>query len=235
MLGIQQWELNKMTSTIYRQGVAIKPKPNKQTPNAEFIRISQHGLYWFHDRFEEYVSDMCRYNQRRPATLTKPQIEYVNAVFSPAKAVLYPLPLTGNKKNKVTVALRNKVSALASEMELLNLNLVNVKLPKELRLAVVRLIESATLFCEAFQFLDGLLVKVPNRPADFELKKQVEAIWGEYQKIHGPDKFPNYPAFKKQLVGKRVNGYAFRLSARGYKNYKDQWLRGTFWWYIQPA
>jgi hypothetical protein len=224
-----------MTGTIYHQNVAVKTKPLKHTSNAEFIRISPHGLYWFLGRFEDYVNSMCRYNERRPATLTELQIAYVNEVYAPAKAVLHPLPLTGKKKNKVTVALRNKISALASEMKRLDLNLVQVKLPKQLRVTVVSFIDSATMFCEAFQFIDSLLVKIPNRPADFELKEQVMVIWGKYQKKHGPDTFPTYPAFDKQLVGKRKNGYAFRLSARGYKNYKDQWLRGTFWWYIQPA
>jgi hypothetical protein len=106
-------------------------------------------------------------------------------------------------------------------------------LPHVLSTAVNRLIDSTLEFVEAFVFLDGLLTKVKNRPADWAVKKRVAAIILRHQSDMNTSTFPKFSAVL-QALNRYKHFRKYQLSARNYGNLKQQWKRGTYWYFIQP-
>jgi hypothetical protein len=76
--------------------------------------------------------------------------------------------------------------------------------------------------------------KIPNRPADGNLRVSVHEIIFDYQNAKGTEEFPKFPYVLNALKEKHKNQPKFKLSAKQYGHYKKWLKRGTYYWYIQP-
>jgi hypothetical protein len=218
---------------IYKSGKKAVPRHTDETPNAEFIRIAPHGLYFLITEFRAYIKAANNYGSARLGTLNARQIAFFYQLHADLDQFLNPRPLSGPKKNVITKLLRTKVANLKSTFIMHNNRITNIKLPSELNDAACQLIEASLEFCEAFIFLDGLIISIKNRPTDWAVKKRVAAIFIRHQQRTNTNSFPKFPTVIRAL-NKHKHRRKYQLSARNYGNLKRQWQRGTYWHFIQP-
>jgi hypothetical protein len=218
---------------IYKSAKKLVAKQEEPITNAEYIRIAPHGLYFLISEFHTYIKAAEEYNMAAPNSLTATEITFLYEIHHDLDQFLNPRPLWGPKKNIITKSLRTKVELLKTIFIAQKTKVPLQTLPHVLSTAVNKLIDSTLEFVEAFVFLDGLLTKVKNRPADWVVKKRVAAIILRHQKTMNTSTFPKFPAVLQAL-----NRYKlcrkYQLSARNYGNLKQQWDRGTYWYFIQP-
>jgi hypothetical protein len=218
---------------IYKSAKKLVAKQKKPTTNTEFIRIAPHGLYFLIAEFSIYINAAHEYNIATPSSLNATQITFLSKIHHDLDQFLNPRPLWGPKKNVITKSLRTKVALLKTIFIAHRADVPLQVLPHTLSMAVARLIDATLEFVEAFVFLDGLLTKVKNRPADWVVKKRVAAIILRHQNTMNTRTFPKFPAVL-QALNRYKHFRKYQLSARNYGNLKQQWKRGTYWYFIQP-
>lgn len=218
---------------VYKSGKRLVPLHTDDTPNAEFIRTSPHGLYFLIREFRSFIKAAEDYNTARPSTLDAEQIAFLYQLHGDLYPFLNPRPLWGPKKNLITKSLRTKVARLKSTFIAHQANTPLLKLPPKLNAAACKLVESTLEFVEAFVFLENLIVSIKNRPTDWAVKKRVAVIIIRHQARTNEKSFPKFPAVLRAL-NKHKKERKHQLSARNYGNLKKQWCRGTYWHFIQP-
>lgn len=72
------------------------------------------------------------------------------------------------------------------------------------------------------------LNEMPNRPTDWNKKSLFEQLVSEYQRQHGPKKYPPY-----KVMAKIMEHSGFDLKERTYGDWKTQHRKGTFHHLIQ--
>lgn len=217
---------------VYKSGKKLVSQHTDGTPNAEFIRTAPHGLYFLISEFRLFIKAAEDYNTARPRTLNAGQSAFLYQLYDDLYPFLNPRPLWGPKKNVITKSLRTKVERLKSTFITHKESTTVLKLPPKLNAAARQLIDSTLEFVEAFTFLDGLIISIKNRPADWPVKKRVAVIIIRHQKSANKKSFPKFPHVLKAL-NRHKHKRKYQLSARNYWNLKQQWLRGTYWHFIQ--
>jgi hypothetical protein len=218
---------------VYKSGKKLVPQRTDDTPNAEFIRTSPHGLCFLIREFRLFIKAAENYNAARPSTLDAGQIAFLCQLHCDLYPFLNPRPLSGSKKNVITKSLRTKVERLKSTFLAHRVSTPLLKLPPKINAAACRLVESTLEFVEAFVFLDSLIVSIKNRPTGWAVKKRVAAIIIRHQDCTNENSFPKFPAVLCAL-NRHKHQRKHQLSPRNYENLKRQWRRGTYWHFIQP-
>ena len=218
---------------VYKSGKKIVAKHADDVTNAEFIRAAPHGLYFLITELRSYIKAANDYDTVRPSTLNAGQIAFLYQLHDDLHQFLNPRPLWGPKKNVITKLLRTKVVRLRSTFIAHKASTPLLKLPSELNAAANQLVESTLEFVEAFDFLDGLIISIKNRPTDWAVKKRVAAIFIRHQEHKNTKSFPKFPAVSRAL-NRHKHQRKHQLSPRNYGNLKQQWRRGTYWHFIQP-
>ncbi len=219
--------------TVYKSAKKVVAKHTDDTTNAEFIRNAPHGLYFLITEFRSYIKAANDYDAARPSTLDASQIAFLYQLHDDLYQFLNPRPLWGPKKNLITNSLRTKVARLKSTIIAHKASTPPLKLPSKLKAAAYQLIDSTLEFVEAFVFLDSLIVSIKNRPTDWAVKKRVAAIIIRHQECKSENSFPKFPAVLRSL-NRHKHQRKHQLSPRNYENLKQQWRRGTYWYFIQP-
>jgi len=230
-------KLHELPSTKISMGVKLPPSPPKSTTytNADLFRVAEFGLYALKKKKDEYVYKNIEYNDQHPETLNRQQINYLNALFQCVHDYVDTNPLLDPLAHRITKTLRQKTVVLRESCEGYRKELGNVTLPSSLNQACKKLLSFVVELVETFHFIDELITdirKIPNRPADGELRMLVHEIILGYQKEKATDQLPRYPYVIKKIKEKHKG--KFRLSVRQYGNYKVWLKRGTYYWYIQP-
>jgi hypothetical protein len=230
-------KLHELPSTKVSNGKRISPPPPKliEYTNADFFRLADYGLYALKQRRDEYVYSNIEYNGKYPETLSRQQISYLTVLFQSVHDYMDTNPLLDPSAHRITKALRQKTTDLGKSYELHYEELEKLELPSSLNEACKKLIVFVLELVESFHFIDEFITdirKIPNRPADGNLRVIVHEIILNYQEEKKTDKFPTYPYVVKKLKEK-IQG-KFKLSVRQYGNYKVWLKRDTFYWYIQP-
>lgn len=218
---------------IFKSAKKLIAKQEEPTTNAEFIRVAPHGLYFLIAEFRIYIKAAHEYNIATPSSLNATQISFLYKIHHDLYQFLNPRPLWGPKKNVITKSLRTKVALLKTIFIAHREDVPLQVFPHTLSMAVTRLIDATLEFVEAFVFLDGLLTKVKNRPADWAVKKRVSAIILRHQRDINASTFPKFLAVL-QALNRYKHFRKYQLSARNYGNLKQQWKRGTYGYFIQP-
>jgi hypothetical protein len=230
-------KLNELPVTKVLMGVKLPPSPLKLTThtNADLFRVADYGLYELLQKRDKFVHSSISYNDKYPETLNRKQIDYLTNLFEEVHEYIDDNPLLDTSVHRITKSLRQKTTNLGKSYTSHHLKLNNLDLPVALKETCKELIEFVLELVETFNFIDGLISdirKIPNRPADGELRVLVHEIILNYQEEKQTDKFPTYPYVVKKLKEKIQD--KFKLSVRQYGNYKLWLKRGTFYWYIQP-
>jgi len=230
-------KLHELPSTKVVMGVKLPPPPPTLTThtNADLFRVADHGLYALQQKKDEYVYSNIEYNEKYPETLNRQQIDYLTVLFQSVHDYLITNPLLDASIHRITKALRQKTTDLGKSNKFHYKELETLGLPSDLNEACKKLIVFILELVESFHFIDELITnirKIPNRPADGNLRVLVHEIIFNYQEEKQTDKFPTYPYVVKKL--KEKNQGELKLSVRQYGNYKVWLKRGTFYWYIQP-
>lgn len=230
-------KLHELPSTKVSNGKRISPPPPKliEYTNADFFRLADYGLYALKQRWNEYVYSNIEYNKKYPETLSRQQINYLTVLFQSVHDHVDTNPLLDASAHRITKALREKTTDLGKSYKFHYKELEKLGLPSSLNESCKKLIVFVLELVESFHFIDELITdirKIPNRPADGNLRVLVHEIIFNYQEEKKTDKFPTYPYVVKKLKEK-IQG-KFKLSVRQYGNYKVWLKRGTLYWYIQP-
>lgn len=218
-------------------GVKLPPSPPKLTTytNADLFRLADFGLYALKQKKDEYVYANIKYNDEHPETLNRRQIKFLTALFQSVHDYVDTNPLLDPLAHRITKALRQKTVSLGEIGKTHKKALVNLALPASLNEACKKLITFISELVESFHFIDELVTdirKIPNRPADSNLRASIYEIILNYQEERKTDRFPTYPYVIKKLKEKHEG--KLKLSVRQYGNYKLWLKRGTYYWYIQP-
>lgn len=232
-------KLHELPSTKVVMGAKLPPRPPEivSFTNADLFRLADYGLYAFREKKNEYVYSNIEYNDQFPETLNRAQINYLTALFKGVDDYIETNPLLDKSTHRITKALRQKTMKLGQSYKSNYERLNNLDLPKSLKKSCTKLILFVLELVETFHFFDGMITdirKIPNRPADGNLRISVHEIILNYQNEIGVEKFPKYQYVLKALKEKHKNQKELTLSARQYENYKNWLKRGTYYWYIQP-
>jgi hypothetical protein len=230
-------KLHELPSTKVAMGAKLPPSLPKLTThtNADLFRVADYGLYALKQKKDEYVYSNIEYNEKYPETLSRQQISYLTVLFQSVNDYMDTNPLLDASAHRITKALRQKTTDLGKSYKFHYKELEKLGLPSSLNEACKKLIVFVLELVESFHFIDELITdirKIPNRPADGNLRVLVHEIIFNYQKEKQTDKFPTYPYVVKKLKEKIQD--KFKLSVRQYGNYKVWLKRGTLYWYIQP-
>lgn len=234
--------MNKNQKFVVRKvemGKVVLPHKTKEAPitNADLFRSSEYGLYRLREKKNDYVNSNIRYNDKHPETLTIEQIAYLTEIFESVEKFIYSNPLLNPARHRITKTFRDQMAALKNLFDSYSALLDTVDLPNDLKCACKDLISFIHKFTESFNFYDSLIMdirKIPNRPADCNLRTLVDEIILEFQKKNGVTKYPTFPYVKCALGLHRTDGGLIQLSPRQYGNFKLWRDRGTYWWYVQP-
>ena len=232
-------KLHELPSTKVVMGVKLPPPQPKLTThsNADLFRVADYGLYALKQMKDEYVYSSIEYNEKYPETLSRQQIDYLTVLFQSVHDYLITNPLLDASIHRITKALRQKTTDLGKSYKFHYKELETLGLPSGLNDACKKLIVFVLELVESFHFIDELITdirKIPNRPADGNLRVLVHEIILDYQKEKATDQPPRYPYVIKKLKEKHQGKSKLKLSVRQYGNYKAWLKRGTFYWYIQP-
>lgn len=232
-------KLHELPSTKVLMGVKLPPSPPKLTTytNADLFRVDDYGLYALKQKKDEYVYANIEYNDEYPETLNGKQIKYLTALFQSIHDYLDTNPLLDPLAHRITKVLRQRTARLGAICKDHKKELANLALPASLNEACEKLIAFVLELVETFHFIDKLIAdirKIPNRPADGNLRVSVHEIIFKFQEENNTEKFPKYPFIQKTLKEKHGDNPKFRISQRQYGHYKVWLKRGTFYWYIQP-
>jgi hypothetical protein len=230
-------KLHELPSTKVSMGVKLPPSPPKLTTytNADLFRVADFGLYALKQKKDEYVYSNIEYNNEYPETLNGQQIKYLTALYQSVHAYVDTNPLLDPLAHRITKTLRQKTVSLGAICKAHKKELDNLAMPASLDEACKKLIAFISEVVESFHFIDEFITdirKIPNRPADGNLRVSVHEIILNYQEERKTNRFPTYPYVIKKLKEKPQGKY--KLSVRQYGNYKLWLKRGTYYWYIQP-
>lgn len=232
-------KLHELPSTKVVMGLKLPPLPPELITftNADLFRVANHGLYAFKEQKDEYVYSNIEYNDRHPETLNRQQINFLTTLFQGAYEYLDANPLLDASAHRITKILRQKTIKLGQSYKSHHEELNNLDLPESLKKACTKLILFVLELVETFHFIDEMITdirKIPNRPADGNLRVSVYEIIFNFQNENGAEEFPKFPYVLNALKEKHKNQPKFTLSARQYGHYKNWLKRGTYYWYIQP-
>ena len=232
-------KLHELPSTKVVMGVKLPPPPPELITftNADLFRVADHGLYALKLKKDDYVYSNVEYNDQRPETLNRQQIDYLTTLFQDVHDYLDRNPLLDTSAHRITKSLRQKTVRLGQSYKSYYEELNNLELPESLKKTCTKLIFFVLELVETFHFIDGMITdirKIPNRPADIKLRVSIHEIILNYQNEKGAEEFPKFPYVLNALKEKHKNQPKFTLSARQYGHYKNWLKRGTYYWYIQP-
>jgi hypothetical protein len=232
-------KLHELPSTKVGMGKRLSPPPPKKISltNADFFRAADYGLYELLQKRDKFVHSSISYNDKYPETLNRKQIDYLTNLFEEVHEYIDDNPLLDTSVHRITKSLRQKTTNLGKSYISHHLKLNSLDLPVALKETCKELIEFVLDLVETFSFIDGLITdirKIPNRPADGELRVLVHEIILNYQKEKATDQLPWYPYVIKRLKEHPKSKSNLKLSVRQYGNYKVWLKRGTYYWYIQP-
>ena len=232
-------KLHELPSTKVVMGVKLPPPPPELITytNADLFRVADYGLYALRQKKVEYVYSNIEYNDQFPETLKRQQIEYLTSLFQGVHDYIDTNPLLDTSAHRITKSLRQKTTELGNSYKSYQEDLGNIKLPSNLEEACNTLIAFVQELVKSFQFIDGMITdirRIPNRPADGNLRVSVHEIIFDYQNAKGTEEFPKFPYVLNALKEKHKNQPKFKLSAGQYGHYKKWLKRGTYYWYIQP-
>jgi hypothetical protein len=232
-------KLHELPLTKVVMGIKLPPSPPKliSHTNADLFRVADYGLYALKQKKNEYIYSNIEYNEKYPETLNRQQINYLTALFQGVHDYVDTNPLMDASAHRFTKALRKETIDLGKRYNSFNKKLEKLGLPSSLYETCKKLIIFVLELVESFHFIDGLITdirKIPNRPADGELRILVHEIILNYQKEKATDQPPRYPYVIKRLKGHPKGKSNLKLSVRQYGNYKVWLKRGTYYWYIQP-
>jgi hypothetical protein len=232
-------KLHELPSTKVAMGIKLPPSPPKLTThtNADLFRVADYGLYALKQNKDEYVYSNIEYNEKYPETLNRQQIDYLTALFQSVHDYIDTNPLLDASAHRITKALRQKTTDLGQSYKFHCKELDNLGLPSSLKEACEKLIVFVLELVESFNFIDGMITdirKIPNRPADINLRVSIHEIILKYQNEKETQEFPKFPYLLNALKEKHKDHPKFTFSARQYGHYKKWLERGTYYWYIQP-
>ncbi len=230
---------HKYTVTRVMNGKKIPPPLPKPIPltNGNLFRLADHGLYALRQKKNEYVHSNILYNDQYPETLTRIQIDYLTKLYQGVNKYLEDYPLSNPTNHRITKSYREKTIKLGKTFKTYQKELNNLELPSSLTKACKEFIEFVQELVETFNFFDNFITdikKIPNRPADGNLREQVHKIILDYQLKRNTTKFPTHTYVLNTLNSIQNNESKIQLSPRQYFNYKIWLARGTYYWYIQP-
>ena len=230
---------NKYKSHKVISGKRVQPPTPKNQPltNADLLRTAQYGLYGLRDEKIFFINLIVLYNNKHPNTLASKQIKYLTGLFQYVDHYLSQNSLMDPSNHRITKIIRREIINLAKWSQTYQSQLSPQNLPLNLRAACTRLLNFISEYVESFNFINNFIEdirKIPNRPADCELRVMVDDIIHDYQAQKNTNKNPAYPYVIKELNRHRTGLPKIQLSARQYFNMKLWRARGTYWWYIQP-
>lgn len=233
-------KLHELPSTKVVMGVKLPPPPPELITftNADLFRVADYGLYALNLKKDDYVYSNIEYNDQYPETLNRKQIGYLTTLFQGVHDYLDKNPLLDTSAHRITKSLRQKTVRLGHNYRSYYEELNTLDLPESLKNACIKLILFILELVETFHFIDGMITdirKIPNRPADGNLRVSVHEIIFNFQNEKNTEEFPKFPYLLNALKEKHGNQPKFALSARQYGHYKTWLNRGTFYWYIQPS
>jgi hypothetical protein len=233
-------KLHELPSTKVEMGVKLPPPPPELITftNADLFRVANHGLYALNLKKDDYVYSNIEYNDQYPETLNSKQISYLTTLFQGVHDYLDRNPLLDRTAHRITKSLRQKTVRMGQNYKSYYDELNTLDLPESLKKTCTKLIFFVLELVETFHFIDGMITdirKIPNRPADGNLRVSVHEIIFNFQSEKNTGEFPKFPYLLSALKEKHGNDPKFTLSARQYGHYKTWLKRGTFYWYIQPS
>jgi len=214
--------------TVYKSGKPVPLKIDSGPTNADFIRGSEHGLYFLHQEREAFVNSVHAFHQSKPLLLTKNQEIFLTEIYLTAHDFLNTFPLINAKNHRITLAIRNQVNELESAAVNHQTKLKSTSLPREMNAAAKRMIDSTFEFVQAFIFLYPMIqTQVKNRPRRWAVKNAVGNLIEIFQNQNNTYEFPRYPDVVEQINLERTDD-PFELSRRTYAYWKVQWNDGTY-------